>query len=50
MRIRALEIEVKQIQKDTDNHRIDAQKMDERVTKKFDTILEKFELINNGVN
>lgn len=50
MRIKALEIQVKQIQKDADNYRLDSQKMDERVTKKFDTILEKFELVNNKIN
>ena len=54
VRIKALEIEVKQIQKDADNHRQDAQKMDERVTKKFDAILEKFEekfgVLNDKIN
>lgn len=54
VRIKALEIEIRQIQKEQDNTRADSQKFDERVTKKFDAIMirmdEKFEVVNEKMN
>lgn len=54
MRISALEIEMKQVQKDNELNRSNSQKFDERVTNKFDAIMnkmeEKFEFINEKMN
>jgi len=54
LRIKSLEIEVKQLQKDSDQHRLEASKLDEKVGRKFDAILEKFEekfgVLNDKIN
>ena len=54
MRIKALEIEMKQLQEESKSNRHDSQKLDEKVAHKFDAIMdkidEKFNVINRAIN